>query len=133
MNVNNGRDCVPPGLTIEMMRFVGVGAARTLLTLGFYQLLLLAMPYWLAYTLSFVAGILLAAHVNAHFVFNSGIDMRGLARFTAFYLTSYVIGLVVLNVLVAKFAIPAAFAACIVIPLMLPINFIGSRIALRSS
>jgi putative flippase GtrA len=133
LNVNSVRCCVPPNLKVEMTRFIGTGAARTLLTLALYQLLLLAMPYWLAYTLSFVTGILLAVFVGAYYVFGSGLVLRGLARFTLFYLASYVVGLGVLHVLVAGFGVSAALAAFIVIPLMLPINFIGSRIALRSS
>jgi putative flippase GtrA len=123
----------PASLIRQIRRFIGAGAARTLLTLGFYQLLLLAAPYWLAYTLSFITGVLLAALVNSHFVFETGLELRGAVRFTFFYVASYVLGLTLLSALVADFAIPAAFAAFIVIPLMLPINFFGSRLALKPS
>ena len=115
----------------QMGRFIGVGAVNTVLTFALYQvLLLLLMPYWLAYTLSFAAGIVFAALVNARFVFDIGLGLGNAFRFALFYLASYVLGLVLLSLFVSELGISAAFAAFLVIPFMLPINFFGSRLAL---
>jgi putative flippase GtrA len=131
-SANGGRNRVPPNLTVEIARFIKTGAARTLFTLGLYQILLLAMSYRLAYTLSFTIGILLAAFVNAFLVFDSSLDLRSLTRFALFYLASYAVGLGLLSMLVAEFAVSPVLAPFMVIALMLPINFIGSRITLQS-
>jgi putative flippase GtrA len=117
----------------EITRFVWIGAIRTLLTLSFYQLLLLALPYWLAYTFSFSAGIALAALVNARFVFQSSLDKLRFLKFASFYMVSYLIGLTVLKTLVTNIGVAPAYAAFLVIPLMVPFNYVGSRLALGRS
>ena len=68
----------------QMARFGGVGALDTALTFVLYQVLLLLLPYWLAYTLSFAAGIAFAVLVNARFVFEIGLGPRSAVRFVLF-------------------------------------------------
>jgi putative flippase GtrA len=121
------------GLPSKMTRFVGTGAVNTALTFVTYQLLLLVIPYWLAYTLSFAGGIVFAALVNARLVFEVRLRLGNGVRFAFFYVVSYLIGLALLSLLVAGVGIPAALAALIIIPIMLPINFFGSRIALEEA
>src|SRR6476659_6952739 len=95
------------GLLNRMSRFATAGAANALLTFLLYNFLLLATPYWLAYTLSFVAGIGFATLVNPKFVFDIDLGLAGAIRFSLFYLASYGIGLKLLSVLIQVVGFPA--------------------------
>lgn len=122
-------DKAPLDLFSQMSRFAGIGALNTVLTLLIYQVLLLFVPYWLAYTLCFVAGVAFSAVANARFAF--GVDLKPIAalRFTAVYVAAYLIGLALLHYLVQS-GVSDIVAPFIVIPLLLPLNFFGSRLAL---
>ena len=114
----------------EASRFVGVGALNTLLTFLLYQALLFAVPYQVAYTLSFAAGIVFSAVVNARVTFGTTLTARTGLRFAAFYLFNYGLGLALLTVLVEFGGISPVIAPVLAIVLLLPVSFFGSRIAL---
>jgi putative flippase GtrA len=117
-------------LSAQFGGFLAVGAVNTLLTLLLYEALVLVMPYWLAYTLGFAAGIAFALFANAGLVFGRPVTIASAARFVLFYLVSYAAGLGVVVLLVEGVRIPAALAPLGAVAIMLPINFIGSRLAL---
>jgi putative flippase GtrA len=110
--------------------FLAVGAVNTMLSLLLYEVLILVMPYWLAYTLCFPAGIAFLLFANAGLVFRRAVTAASAASFILFYLASYAAGLGVIIVLVGVIRIPPAFAPLGAIAIMAPINFIGSRFAL---
>jgi putative flippase GtrA len=110
--------------------FLAVGAINTLLTLLLYEALILVMPYWLAYTLGFAAGIAFALFANAGLVFGRPVTIASAARFVLFYLVSYAAGLGIVVLLVEGIRIPAGLAPLGAVLVMLPINFLGSRLAL---
>jgi putative flippase GtrA len=107
--------------------FLAVGAINTMLTLLLYEALILVMPYWLAYTLSFVTGIAFALFANAGLVFGRTVTLTTAVPFVLFYLISYAAGLGVVVLLVEGIRIPAGLAPLGAVAIMIPINFIGSR------
>jgi putative flippase GtrA len=110
--------------------FLAVGAINTILTLLLYEALILVIPYWLAYTLSFAAGIAFALFANAALVFGRPVTYATAVPFVLFYLTSYAAGLGIVVLLVEGLRIPAGLAPLGAVAVMIPINFIGSRFVL---
>lgn len=110
--------------------FLAVGAVNTVLTLLLYEALILVMPYWLAYTFCFPAGIAFLLFANTRLVFGRAVTTVSSASFVLFYLASYAAGLGVIVALVEVISIPPQFAPLVAIAIMAPINFIGSRFVL---
>ncbi|MEA2985764.1 MAG: hypothetical protein QOD94_2018 [Alphaproteobacteria bacterium] len=117
-------------LLTQVPRFIGAGAINTLATFLLYQMLLFLVPYKVAYTLSFAAGILLSAVFNSRLVFRTTLNWRALLRFTTVTLVTYVIGLNLVVVLIENLGVPPAIAPLFVVVLLLPLSFFGTRIAL---
>jgi putative flippase GtrA len=111
--------------------FVAVGAVNTVLTLLLYEALILVMPYWLAYTLSFALGIAFALFANAGLVFGRPVTIATAVAYALFYLVSYAAGLGIVVLLVEALRVPAGLAPLGAVAVMTPINFIGNRFLLR--
>lgn len=113
-------------------RFLGVGAANTVFTFLLYQLALLVVSYPVAYTISFVAGVVFAMVFQARAVFGVSLTVAAALRFVGFYLVSYGVGLLVLSLAVEWLGIPSQLAPFIVVAVMLPINFLGAQLIFGS-
>jgi putative flippase GtrA len=116
----------------EFLRFVVVRGICAVFSYGCYLLLLIYTPYWLAYTLSFVAGLILAYVVNSKFVFRAPMRKRAAMRFPLVYIFQFFASLVVLKVAVDSLGIPASFALAVSIGVTIPFTFIFSRWIIRA-
>jgi putative flippase GtrA len=117
-------------LASEGGRFLGVGAANTLLSFAVYQGLLFLVPYRVAYTLSFVLTLAFTAVMNARLVFGTRLTARAAVRYAVFYLASYALGLLVVVLLVEGLGVSAVLAPLAAVAVLLPVSFFGSRLAL---
>ena len=118
-------------LVKSFLRFVGVGAVNTVLSILLYEMLILFLPYRIAYLIPFPIGIAFLLYANSNFVFGRAVRLTSAALFTLFYLASYAAGFVLVIALVEWIGVPPAFAPIGVLLIMTPINFIGSRLALE--
>lgn len=116
----------------QVRRFLGVGAVNTVLTFIIYEVLVLITSYRVAYTISFVAGVCFATVAQSIIVFRARLRFWPVVRFVAFYLASYLVGIEVLTFLVERLGIAPALAPFLLVMIMLPLNFLGSRLAFRS-
>ena len=114
----------------QVRRFVFVGGANTGLTYLLYLLLNLFLIYEIAFTISFAAGVLFSAFFNARYSFSTGLGLRALLRFSALCLINYYLGLQILIFCVEELHIRQALAPLIVVAIMLPLTFFGSRATL---
>lgn len=122
-----------PGLLRHVKPFLGfvsVGAVNTLLSIVLYEILILLLPYWLAYLIPFPVSIAFLLYANAHFVFGRAVTPVSAVTFALFYVASYAAGFVLIIVMVDVIGIPPASAPISMLAIMTPINFIGSRLAL---
>ncbi|HEX2172316.1 MAG TPA: GtrA family protein, partial [Dehalococcoidia bacterium] len=115
-------------LGAQVVRFLVTGGANTLLTLALYELLLLALPYWLAYAVAYAAGIVFAYVALGRFVFVGRLTVAKLVGHGSSYVVSYVLGLLLLVLLVEKVGIASWLAPILIILLLTPVNFIMSRL-----
>ena len=114
----------------ETTRFLLVGMTNTLFSYGLYRLLLLAMPYIAAYTLSYCAGIVLSYFLNVHFVFKKRPSLASFLKFPFVYALQYGLGVAVLWLLVRAGMDPKLAMAGVIV-VTIPITFLASRFILK--
>lgn len=115
----------------SFLGFVSVGAVNTVLSILLYEILILFLPYRIAYLIPFPVGIAFLLYANANLVFGHAVTLMSAVLFTLFYMATYVAGFVLVIALVEWIGVPPAFAPIGVLVIMTPINFIGSRLALE--
>jgi putative flippase GtrA len=103
------------------------GASTTLATLGLYLLLLNFIPYALAYTVAFIAGIVMAYLLNSVFVFRAATSVRTFALFPLIYVVQYLVGLAVVGIWVDVFTLPDTLAALVAVAVTVPITYAMAR------
>jgi putative flippase GtrA len=97
-------------------------------TLGLYLLLLRFMQYTLAYSVAFVAGIVISYLLNSTFVFRATARARTLALFPLIYVVQYVVGLAVVAIWVDLLGLPDTLAPLAAVAVTLPITYLLTRL-----
>lgn len=108
-------------------RFLASGAVNTLLTLGLYWLLLLALPAQLSYALSFASGVVLSYALNLRYVFRERHSLCKMALFPLVYLFIYGLGAGVLHLATDRLSIHASLAPLLSIACTVPVSFVLIR------
>ena len=108
-------------------RFLVAGVLNTALTYALYVLLLAVVPYRVAFTLAYVAGILVSYALSARFVFRREASWRSFLRFPFVYLAQYLAGLLLVSVLVEWLAVPAWLAPIVALVVTIPLTYVLSR------
>ena len=109
-----------------------VGVARTIASYLLYLFCLFFLPYWLAFTLSYITILFLSMFANGALVFATRITPRRVIRYSLIYCTNYALGMAVLTLLIEILGASAAVAPFFVIAVMFPLNFLMERYALTS-
>jgi putative flippase GtrA len=115
----------------EFARFLLVGASNTLFSYVIYLALLQVVPYIIAYTVAYCAGIVLSYFLNVRFVFKKRVSLATFLKFPVVYLIQYSLGALVLWLLVGA-GISPTWAMVGVIVVTIPVTFIASRFVLKS-
>lgn len=115
----------------RLVRFIGVGGLNTFITYILYLLLILIVNYQVAYTITYIFGILLAYWLSLKIVFQTKSTKKKLFLFPFVYLFQYIFGLSIMYVLIETLGLNQFFAPLIVAICSIPITFILSRFILR--
>jgi putative flippase GtrA len=108
------------------IRFLLSGGLNTAATYLLYLLLLYFLPYSISYTVSFIAGIVIAYFLNRLFVFRNSAGWRTVTLFPLVYLIQYLAGLGIVLIWVEVFGWSAFFAPLAAIIFTIPLTFILS-------
>jgi len=111
----------------EGLRFLIAGGLNTLLTYLIYLAILPFTAYWMAFSISFAAGVFIAYALNAGFVFRTPFSVAKMAKFPALYVVQYLAGLLLLRVLVGSLGIDERIAPLINVALLTPLTFMINR------
>lgn len=111
----------------EWARFLIAGAVNTVATYVLYLALLKLVEYRVAFTISFIIGIVVAYTLNAWFVFRTRWSILKLFGYPVVYLVQYGLGLLLLTVEVDALGIDRRFAPFINVILLLPLTFFLNR------
>ena len=113
--------------------FIVFGGINTALTYGLYLGLLLVVPYAIAYSLTFVAGIFLSYWLNATFVFRQPLRLKAALQYPAVYALQYIAGMIILYVGIEIFHISKAIAPLAAVALTIPLTYVCSRILITGA
>lgn len=115
----------------QFARFVVVGVINTVASYAIYFALLQVMPYLVAYTIAYIAGVAISYGLSTRFVFRVPRRLSTALRFPLVYVAQYAIGSAVVVVLVEMMNVPASIAALIAIGVSIPPTFLLSRALLK--
>ncbi|WP_346295501.1 GtrA family protein [Rhodopseudomonas sp. P1] len=111
----------------ESLRFIVAGGANTVLTYLVYLLMLNWVSYPVAFTVSFVTGVLFAFAVYSLFVFRIALDWRRMLPYPLLYGLQYVAGLALLALLIGQFALDERIAPIVNVVVLTPVTFVLNR------
>lgn len=117
----------------EFIRFLVVGCMNTLLTYLLYLILLLFFSYNVAYSCSYIGGIIFSYYLNVLFVFKKKVEWKSFLQFPLVYIFQYVISMSIINILVIYWGIMQTVAPIIAIIVTIPITFLLSKIVIGKS
>ena len=115
---------------IEQLRFVFAGGLNTALSYVIYLLALLFVNPQIAYTVSFVIGVLTSYVLHLKLTFRAAHNWRKIVAYPLVYGVQYFIGLLILNAVIAA-GIGAEWAPIFILAVSVPIAFLLSRFILR--
>ena|SRR5437764_14937366 len=115
----------------QFMRFLAAGAINTVASYVVFLLLLQFIPYLAAYTIAYVAGIMLSYFLLTSFVFRTQRRLVSAVRFPAVYIAQYLVGSGLIVVLVEAWGVRASLAAIVAIVVSIPVTFLLSRTILH--
>jgi putative flippase GtrA len=111
----------------SMPRFVAAGTANTIAIYVVYAALLQVLRYRLAYTLAFIAGILLSYALNARFVFRRRVAWRTAWQFPLIYVLQFVLGLALVSLCVEWLHVPQRLALLMTLVVTIPLSYFAIR------
>lgn len=115
----------------EPVRFLVVSVVNTIATYILYLFLLTMFEYTVAYSISYLVGILISYVLASGFVFNVSLSWTKLFIYPLVYLAQYLVALFVLSVLVDKFTVSERLSPLIVLFVTFPITFLISKFLLK--
>jgi putative flippase GtrA len=115
----------------EFGRFLIAGAINTATTYALYLVLLGSAAYLFAYSLAYVAGIVVSYFLNALFVFRTKPAVNTALRFPLVYVAQYLLGAAVLWICVERLGVRRELGLAFSIAVTVPITYAASRLALK--
>lgn len=115
----------------EFKRFVFWGAVNTGLTYFCYIFFALFVNYKIAYTVSYILGILISYYCNVRFSFQESFSVRQFIPYPLVYVMQYGVGLLLVYSLVDLTGINKFIAPIIVLVLTVPLTFFMSRMLIK--
>ena len=113
------------------LRFVFWNGINTLLGYCVYALLLLALPYLIAYSVAYVFGIVLSFLVNSKLVFNRSLTWGNAAKYPLVYIVQYLLGVVSMYLLVQRIGLNKLIAPAVVVLITIPVTYFLTKAILH--
>lgn len=114
-------------------RFLFVGVSNTALTFAIYEALLPLSTYRLAFTLSFIVGLVFTGLLNIKIVFSTSLTATTIASFVVYYCIYYLLNMAALSLTIEAGGVPAAIAPILTLLVLTPINFLCSKFVIVQS
>lgn len=112
----------------EMIIFLIVGLSNTALTYVTYLGLLHLLHYAWAYTGAFIVGLIFTGLLNIRVTFARHPTFAVWIVFAAYYTVYWLCSIGLLHLLVDGFSVPEAFGPLVMLPIVVPINFVITRV-----
>lgn len=113
---------------MTFQKFLVAGVLNTGVTYLLYLILLHFMPYILAYSLTYVVGIVLGYSLNAKWVFKKTINLRTAIVYPLSYGFNYIIGVSMLWVFVEILNFSREISPLVVVVISVPLMYFFTKI-----
>jgi len=114
----------------EFIKFIAVGVFNTMLGYLLYLLFVTFFSYQVAYSISYIIGIVISYYLNSKFVFRSPLSWKKFLQFPLVYLVQYCCGLLLLYLIINTFGVDKRIAGLLATILTVPITFLFMRLIL---
>jgi putative flippase GtrA len=104
-------------------RFILWGGVNALAGYIIYALLLLFLPYLVAYSFAYACGILLSYFLNSKFVFNRELKLSKALKYPLVYVVQYLAGTICLYLLVRVLRVNRLLAPAVVVLITIPLTY----------
>ncbi len=111
----------------ESVRFVLAGGINAVATYAAYLLMLPVTGYALAYSITYVGGIILSYYLSARLVFRSPLRWRHAVQYPLVYIVQYALGITLTTIFIKHLHIRAELVLPLVIAIAVPITFWMTR------
>ena len=111
----------------QIVRFLLVGGANTLITYAVFIGLGLIIPPWLAYTIAFAIGLLWVAFGSSRIVFRARARIAQLILFILWYLLVFGVGQLIIRLINPQSFPELLITSLLVLLFTTPLTFIGGR------
>jgi putative flippase GtrA len=108
-------------------RFIVWSGVNALAGYLIYALLLLFLPYLVAYSFAYACGILLSYFLNSKLVFNRELKLSKALKYPLVYVVQYLVGTISLYVLVRFRGVNKFLAPAVVVLLTIPLTYFLSK------
>lgn len=115
----------------EVLLWALGGGINTVVTYGLYLAFYLVFSYRLAFTASYVIGIVFAYFYNSLVAFKSPLSLKKFLQFPLVYLVQYVLSIGLLEVLVQYLKVSTTLAPIFVFIIVTPVTYLLSRWILK--
>ncbi len=117
----------------EALRFLVWGVANTALSTLVYYLLVLFLPYGLAYSLAYAGGVYLNYFTNSRFVFQTRLSLGKAFSYPLVYGVQYLISLVLLELFVRGLEVSIWLAPWLVVVARWPLSYLMNRLVIKNA
>ena len=115
----------------EVLLWAIGGGLNTILTYGLYLALNLVLSYRVAFTASYIIGIVFAFYYNSLVVFKTPLSLRKFMQFPVVYLVQYLLSIALLEVFVQALRVDANLAPVFVLLIVTPVTYLLSKLILK--
>lgn len=112
----------------EIIAFLFVGISNTALTYVTYLGLLQVLHYAWAYTGAFLVGLVYTGLLNIRLTFARHPTVAAWIVFAAYYTIYWLCSIALLRLLVDGLSVPEPYAPLVMLPIVVPLNFVITRI-----
>lgn len=107
------------------------GGINTAITYGLYLLLKIYFSYRVAFSASYIIGIIFAYYYNSLVVFKSPLSIKKFIQFPVVYLVQYLLNLGLLEVFVQALNVNTTVAPLFVLIIVTPVTYLLSKLILK--
>jgi len=120
-------------LKFQFTRFLLTGLLNTLATYLVYVVGVLFLDYRIAFTVSYVIGIIFSYFLNSALVFDTIFNIKTATLYIIIYITQYLIGMLLLYCLVTTFNISQLLAPWVVLCVIVPFTYMLMRVVFKDT
>lgn len=115
-----------------LVRFLAVGGSNFFVTYAVYLAALLVLDYDMAFSISFIAGLVFTSVLTIRHTFAAQLTMARVAVYGAYYLLYFAANLRLIEILVEGYGVDAKWGPLLSLTVLTPVHFLLSKALVAS-